>query len=77
MVCKKCGTDYSHKVWQVHKERCNGVQEKQEKAKAAPKAVDTFEAFEKDDLIEYAEALGVEIDKRWGKARIIDAINGD
>lgn len=77
MVCKKCGNDYSIKVWHVHKERCNGVQKKQTEAKAeATEAVD-LSALSKEELMDYADEMGVEIDRRWGAPRIIDAINGD
>jgi len=41
---------------------------------ASNEDADHLERLERDDLIAKAERLGVSIDKRWGQARLIQAI---
>lgn len=81
MVCPKCGKEFSDKVYRVHKERCkDNVQERQEKGQTEVRAsalVHTEENHTKDELIELAELAGIDIDKRWGKHRIVQALNGE
>jgi hypothetical protein len=72
MKCVKCGREFSDKVYRVHRGRCNGIQEKQEE-KTETTAIEIAD-FDKDDLIDYAEGMGLEIDRRWGKARLVEAI---
>jgi len=74
MRCAKCGREFSDKVWKVHRERCNGIQEKQEEETTTETTAIEIADYDKDDLIDYAEGMGIEIDKRWGKARIVETI---
>ncbi len=66
MKCNKCGRDYSFKVWQIHRERCSGIQEK-EKEQAKAEEVDEFE---RQNLIEFAGKHDIKIDRRWTTQRI-------
>ena len=81
MVCPKCGKEYSDKVWRVHKERCHAEVRKEEKEATAVTRAEVVEHVaenhSKAELIEIAEMAGIDIDKRWGKERIAEAINGD
>jgi len=65
MKCNKCGRDYSFKVWQIHRERCN-VQ-RQETQEREDSQVDEFE---RQNLIEFAGTHDIKIDRRWTTERI-------
>ena len=60
MKCPICGDNYSDKVWRIHRTRCVPAEK-----------VDT-----KTELLKRAEAEGVAVDKRWGKSRIMEALDG-
>ena len=71
MICPHCGRDFSDKVWRIHKERCK-PKVSQSRKEAINKLMDEYT---KDGLIEIAQTAGVKVDKRWGKARIVEALN--
>lgn len=74
MICPKCGKEFSDKVWRVHKERCNGgeyavrIEEEKEERR-------TEVSPNKEDLLALADQMGIEVDRRWGVARLTEAIN--
>ena len=81
MICEKCGQNFSRTVWRIHRERCQGkipaVEQEAEPVEARSVSVDDIDVIEdmsKDQLIELAEEFGIEVDGRWGKARIIEAL---
>jgi hypothetical protein len=68
-------------VWRLHRDRCKGnenaVQERQEERRS-PVGIDDIEVIDdmrKVELIALADDMGIEIDKRWTKAHIADAIH--
>lgn len=69
MICPHCGQDYSDKVYRIHKDRCRPTARQ-------TAVVHTEENHTKDELIELADLAGVDIDKRWSKHRIVEALNG-
>jgi len=79
MICPRCGDDYSMKVWRIHKERCSGGKRVDHTAAAYDSrggaAEDLAATHTKDELVEMADFVGVEIDRRWGKARIAEALH--
>jgi hypothetical protein len=78
MICSKCGNDYSLKVWRVHRYRCNGVEElpvvDESPVKQKEKAVDLDE-MSKNELLEYADEHGIEVDRRYGAHKLREVIS--
>lgn len=79
MICETCGNEYSLKVWRIHKDRCKRggrVQKEKEEGRQEVSLDDISIVgnMSKAELIEMAEEFGIEIDRRWSKARIAEAL---
>jgi len=74
MICPKCGNEYSMKVWRVHKERCTGGESVQEEKEERRQEV-AVDEMGRDELLDLADQMGIEVDRRWGVKRLLEAIS--
>ena len=80
VICNKCGKDYSYKVWQVHRYRCKCVEQAPvvDESPSEKRETIDLDSMSKNELLEYADERGIEVDRRYGASKLREVIgHGD